>query len=131
MLLFARATPDRARLLPRVTTGAKVRRGANVKVWGTLDGTTARIVLLNKGARAGGTVEVKAHGDGATLERLTAPSMNSISGVTLAGQSIPDLSRDGKLTGSPSAEPVTPKRGVYRFTLPAASAALLTIPAVR
>jgi hypothetical protein len=57
--------------------------------------------------------------------------MSSTTGVTFAGQSIPDVSRDGRLTGAPTAEPVAPRRGVYRFGLPAASAALLTIPGVR
>jgi hypothetical protein len=133
MLLFARATANRAQLLPRVTAGAQIRRGANVKVWGTLDGTTAHVVVLNKDTRAGGPVEVRTRGAraGATLERLTAPTMSSTTGVTFAGQSIPDVSRDGKLTGAPTAEPVAPRRGVYRFSLPAASAALLTIPGVR
>ena len=130
MLLFARATANRARLLPRVTTGARIRRGANVKVWGTLDGTTAHVVLLNKDSRAGGTVEIRAPGATApgTVARLAGPGMGARFGVTLAGQSIPDVSRDGKLTGTESTEPVTASHGVYRFTLPPASGALLTVP---
>jgi hypothetical protein len=130
MLLFARATANRARLLPRVTTGARVRRGANVKVWGTLDGRTARIVVLNKDRRAGGTVVIRAPRARAAgaVERLTAPSLDATSGVTLAGQSIPGVSRDGKLTGTETSAPVPSRHGAYRFALPPASAALLTIP---
>jgi hypothetical protein len=131
MLLFARATANRAKLLPKVTTGAKIRRGANVKVWGTLEGRTGHVVVLNKDARASGTVAVRARGGAATLERLSGPSMDASEGITLAGQAVPDVSRDGKLQGTQTDEPVAAKGGVYRFTLPPGSAALLTVPGVR
>ena len=130
MLLFSRAIADHARLLVRPTLMAKARDHAPVHVWATADRRGhARIVVVNKDlARAGDAVITVRDGAGpATLERLTAPSLDAKTGVALGGLSIPDGTSDGRLTGTPVTETVTPSGHTYRFAMPAASAALLTV----
>jgi hypothetical protein len=130
MLLFARAIADRARLLIGSTLTAEPRRGVPVHVWATADRRGhARIVVVNKGTvQAGDAVITVRDGAGpAKLERLTAPSLDAKTGVALAGLSVPDGTTDGRLVGTPMSETVTPSGHTYRFAMPAASAALLTV----
>jgi len=47
--------------------------------------------------------------------------------VALGGLSVPAGTTDGRLTGTPVSETVTPSGHTYRFRMPAASAALLTV----
>jgi hypothetical protein len=47
--------------------------------------------------------------------------------VTLAGQSVPADSRDGRLAGPVRATTVRRRGGAYRFSIPRASAALLEL----
>ncbi len=132
MLFFANAAPHHARLLPSTYYAARVRKGLNIKVWGTVDKVdkVVRVAFVNKGLR-GGPAVVKipfAHGS-ATLERLRAPSILANTGVTFAGQGFALPSRDGLLQGDHVDEQVRRRSGsTYRFTLPGASAALLTVP---
>jgi hypothetical protein len=131
MLLFARAIADRARLLVGTTLTAKPRRTVPVHVWATADRQGhARVVVVNKGATQGGdaVITVRDGSGPATLERLTAPSLVAKTGVALGGLSIPDGTADGRLTGTPVSEMITPSGHTYRFTMPAGSAALLTVP---
>lgn len=128
MLLFARAIADRARLLVGTTLTARTR--GNVHVWATKDRAGhARIVVVNKGTVQGGdaVITVRRGAGPAKLERLTAPSLTARSGVALGGLSVPDGTTDGRLTGTPVSETVTPAGHTYRFRMPAASAALLTV----
>jgi len=130
MLLFAQAIADRARLLVGTTLTAKARRNARVHVWATADRSGhARIVVVNKGTVQGGNAVITVRGSAgpAKLERLTAPSLTAKSGVALGGRSVPDGTTDGRLTGTPVSETVTPARHTYRFRMPAGSAALLTV----
>jgi hypothetical protein len=130
MLLFSRAIADHARLLVTATLTAKARRNVPVHVWATADRSGhARIVVVNKDRRQAGdaVITVRDGAGPATLERLTAPALGTKTGVALAGLSIPDGTADGRLTGTPVSESVTPAGHTYRFAMPAASAALLTV----
>jgi len=60
---------------------------------------------------------------------LTAPSARSAGGVTLAGQSFGPRTSTGVLAGPPQVWTVSAVRGRYAVSLPAASAALLELPA--
>jgi hypothetical protein len=101
-----------------------------VHVWATADRSGhARVVVVNKDrSQAGDAVITVRDGAGpGTLERLTAPSLEATSGVARGGLSIPDRTPDGRLSGAPVSEAVTPSGHTYRFTMPPASAALLTV----
>lgn len=131
MLLFARATADRARLLIRTTLTARARSDAPVHVWATTDRDGhARVLVVNKDRRRSGdaVVTVRDSGGAATLQRLTAPSPDAKTGIALGGLTVPDGTADGRLTGTPVSESVAPRGHTYRFAMPAASAALLTVP---
>jgi hypothetical protein len=130
MLLFSRAIADHARLLVRTTLGARTRGHANVHVWATADRSGhARIVVVNKDRHASGDAVISVP-DGAgpgTLERLTAPSLDAKTGIALGGLSVPDGTTDGRLTGAPVSDTVGRSGHAYRFAMPPASAALLTV----
>jgi hypothetical protein len=131
MLLFSRAIADNARLLVRTTLTEKPRAGAPVHVWATADRRGhARIVVVNKDRTQSGDAVISVRdGEGpGTLERLTAPAFEAKTGVALGGLSVPYGTTDGRLTGAPVSETVTPTGHTYRFALPPASAALLTVP---
>jgi hypothetical protein len=51
--------------------------------------------------------------------------------VTLGGQSFPDGTTTGRLTGQSQLLPASRSGHGYRITLPPASATLLTVPAAR
>jgi len=124
MLLFDRAVQNGAHLL-RVVQG----RSDAVKIWATSDASSAvRAVVINKDGRAGRVVRLKLPGGlgPGTLERLTARSLGSRSGVSLAGQSFERGGFDGRLHGVAKSERVVARRGIYSFRVPPASAALLT-----
>jgi hypothetical protein len=124
MMMFAQAAPAGSRLL-RVAAG----NAPSVDVWATRapDGHV-RVVLTNRGTRAQ-DVKVRvpaAHGVG-TLERLTAPNVHATSGVTLGGQSFGSATTTGLLAGPSSVAAVKPSAGGYVVSLPATSAAMLTL----
>jgi hypothetical protein len=125
LMMFAQAAAPRARLL-QITDSA----GNQVKVWATraTDGRV-RVVLINKSQDRRRDVSV--HVDGATgtatLERLLGPSASAKSGVTLDGRRIG--TERGVLVGPPAHLTVRPRGGRYAVRLPAASAAMLALPA--
>ena len=125
LLMFALAAPPGSRLLKLSGT----TRGA-FRAWATLapDGHT-RVVLINTNTarRALVTVRALSAAASATLERLTAPAVTSKSGVTLGGQTFGPETSTGMLAGTPQTTSVAPVGGAYHITLPAASAALLTL----
>jgi hypothetical protein len=126
LLMFSQATPPGARLLPITTTGSD-----QVRSWATLgrDGRV-RVVLINDSFHNAGSVQltVPHSASRGTLEWLRAASMYSSTGVTIGGQSFDPYTATGRLAGPRLTE--TPRATGGRFTirLPAASAALLTIP---
>jgi hypothetical protein len=127
MMMFAQATPPGSRLL-RV---AGASRGS-LHVWATrATNGQVHVVMIDDATSGSQQVTLRvgsAKGTG-TLERLEAPSVTAQSGVTLGGQSFGRATYTGKLTGSSTVTTVSPKDGAYVVKVPAASAAMLTLPA--
>jgi hypothetical protein len=123
LLLFAQAVQNNAQLLPVTLTTQ-----GNIKAWATIDANrTIRLLLLNKDETASGPVSISLSGYGpASVTRMTAPSYSSTAGVMLGGQTF-DGSADGTLQGTAYSESNAASSGVYTVTLPAVSAALVTI----
>jgi hypothetical protein len=124
MLFFDRAVANRARLLH-----VRGPHDDAVKVWATRDaGKTVRVAVINPDPDHRRRVQLRLPrglGSG-TLERLRAHTLASRSGATFAGQSFERGAFDGRLHGTTRRTRV-PRRGrIYRFQIPAASAALLT-----
>jgi hypothetical protein len=131
MLLFSRAAPAGSSLLLHAPS-ASSPHDTNVALWATVDrGGTVRVVAINKEPSQSGDAVVRVRGAGAAgqLIRLRGPSLRAATGVTLGGREIPIGTTTGVLGGVPIAETVRPDGDTYRFSLPAASAALLTVPA--
>lgn len=137
MVLFSRATPRGARLIPvQYDRSLMARNHANVKMWSTIDPQgIIRVVVLNKDQRtAGAEVRLRIPGGGgqpASLTLLRAPALAARHGVTLAGQRFDFPFSNGRLRGKFTTTPVAVRRGAYSLQLPPATAALLTIPASR
>ena len=93
-----------------------------LRAWMQLDAPGARVEV-----DAADVITVRDGAGAGKLERLTAPSLQSTTGVALGGLSIPDGTADGRLSGTPVSEAVTPSGHTYRFKMPAASAAMLTV----
>ena len=64
---------------------------------------------------------------GLSLERLLAPRLGATAGVTLGGQSFGAATTTGQLAGTRRLTTVKPRGGAYAVSLPAGSAALLTV----
>jgi hypothetical protein len=125
MLMFAQAAPPGSHLLSVTET-----HGGQVKAWATraTDGTL-RVVAINEGGGAR-TLTVRAaapHGDG-TVELLKASRLTSNGEVTLGGQSFGSSTATGLLAGRQRPSAVAPAGNDYVIKVPAASAALLTLP---
>ena len=125
LLFFQQATANSASLLPVTLTTM-----ANLKAWATIDSNgTIRIALINKDESAEGTVAISLAGFGAgTITRLTAPSYQATTGITLGGQTF-DGSTDGTAQGTAYGETVEASGGVYTVAIAPTSAALLTFKA--
>lgn len=124
MLLFAQAASNKARLLP-----VKVQSAGNTKIWATIDNqNVVRVLAINKDLNASGnaTIQLSSPRLTGSLVRLTAPNASATNGITLGGQTF-DGTTDGNLIGNTTSTVVKPNDGIYTFSLPAASAALLTI----
>jgi hypothetical protein len=124
-LLFARAAPPGSRLLP-VTNATH----ADSRVWATLgQDRVVRVVVINDSVGSNARVLVRnppGYGQrAATIERLRAPSAYATKQVTLGGRSF-GRSATGVLA-APQVQRVRRHGGAYAVTLPAASAALLTL----
>ncbi len=123
--MFAQAAPPGSQLL--AVSGGE----GTLKVWATRDARRVmRIVVLNKGTIRARVVALRLPGAtrGATVERLIAPDAASRTGVTLGGRSIGPGSETGVLPGAPRLESLSRSGGAYVLRVPAASAALVTIP---
>lgn len=125
LLMFADATPAGARMLD-ISGGSS----SGLKVWATWapDGRV-RIVFINKNLSKARDVMLRAPGTAGAgvLERLLAPSVRANSGITLGGRSFAAPTATGTLQGAPKTTTVRPEAGDYTVTVPAASAALLTL----
>ena len=75
-------------------------------------------------------VRPRRSGGAATLERLTAPTLESRTGVAIAGQTFGAATRTGELTHSYKTTTVQPIQHAYLVDLPPASAALLSVRAL-
>ncbi|HUE27748.1 MAG TPA: glycosyl hydrolase family 79 C-terminal domain-containing protein [Solirubrobacteraceae bacterium] len=124
MLMFAQAFPAGAQLVP-----VNVNPNGPVKVWATRapDGKT-RVVVINKDPTNSYQLQLQVAGMSgpAELERLQASSASATNGVTLGGQTFGDETTTGTLGGTRQTEPLVPLLGTYTFTVPAASAAMLS-----
>ncbi len=123
MLAFAQLTPPGSHLLRVSTTPV------GLYAWAvrTPKGQT-HVVVTNVTARPG-AVAINAAGAGgpATVEALRAGSggLNATGGVTLGGQRL--SSTTGALTGKLVTRTVHSAHGEYHLTIPAASAAIVTL----
>jgi hypothetical protein len=87
------------------------------------------VLAVNTGS-GGRLVRVGASGRGAgraELARLTAPGLGSAGGVSLGGQTFGSATTTGVLAGAPEVSTVSSVDGRYAVSLPAGSAALLTL----
>jgi hypothetical protein len=109
LMLFALAAPASSRLVP-----VRISNAGATRAWATVDRTgVVRILLINRSTTARRDVRIRlpgAPGPG-RLTLLRAPGIAARQGVTLGRRSPLVRAREGE----------------QRFTLPAASAALLTV----
>ncbi len=123
LMMFARAAPAGSTLLPTVQSN-----GANVEAWSTVaPDHQVRVMLINHSLSAAQSVLVRAPGarGAASLERLRAPSVQSTTGVTLAGQSFGSATTTGAPAGPVRAVSLKRQGGAYTVRLPPATATLL------
>jgi hypothetical protein len=124
LLMFARAAPPGASLV-RLSQSAT----AKIQAWATraIDGTV-RVVIINVGTHQH-TVALDAgtaSGPG-TLERLEGSSLTTRYGLKLAGQTFGSETSTGRLAGRRRTAIVKADGGEYVVSVPALSAATLTI----
>jgi hypothetical protein len=122
LLLFADAAGHRSRLLP-----THVATESGVRAWATLTRAGGvRVVAVNPSSARAARLTVAVRGADArpaTLRLMRARGLRARRGVSLAGRAI---GADGRLHGRDHALAVVPVAGRWRFTLPPASAALLS-----
>jgi hypothetical protein len=125
-LMFAQSAPAGSRLLAIQSPAQNTMRA-----WATLGADRRiRVLLINDSLHSSALalVRIPSAPGPATVARLTARSAYATSGLTLGGQTFGAATTSGVLP-PPASQTVTPRAGTYRVTLPAASAALLTLPA--
>jgi len=125
LLAFALAAPPGSRLL-RVSGAAT----DGVRAWATRgrDGHV-RIALINDSPSGSRAIAIQAPTSGpAALFRLQAPGLASYRGITLAGESFGSRTDTGLLAGTQRTFSIEPAGGDYLVHVPAASAAVLTLP---
>jgi len=125
MLMFAQAVGPGSQLL-----NGSGSAGTGVDVFALrTPRQPLRVVLINYRTSGARTIAVRVPVKAATvtLEWLRAPSVTSTTGVTIGGQSFGAETSTGTLPAAPTQQPVSPTHGHYAVTVPAASAAILTI----
>ena len=127
-LMFAQAAPPESRLLRATTSGP-----TDLRAWATEGpGDVVRIVLINDSLNQSATVAVQPPAGVlapiGTLERLAAPSAYATGQISIGGRSFGAQTTSGALQ-APVPQTATSSARVFRVTLPAASAALLTLTA--
>jgi Glycosyl hydrolase family 79 C-terminal beta domain len=131
LLLFAQAAPAGSRLLTvSIPAGmGEVRARATLTPTGVI-----HVVLINDDLTADHTVALRAPvgaAQTATVERLSAPSLDATDGVTLAGQGFGTETTTGTLEGPFDAAQLQPTDGQYEIDLPAHSAAMVIFAPAR
>ncbi len=125
-LLFADAAPAGSHLLHVSLSGPTTLHG-----WATTGpGAVRHVLLVNDSTTDSAGVVVRAPRGvlgtrPAQLERLSARSVSATDGITVGGRSFGAATTTGVLP-APVHDPVAPRRGTYRVTLPPGSAAVLT-----
>lgn len=122
LALYARMIgplPQLERLIPSIPAAVRV------KAWAVSSADGLKLLLINKNP---GRVSVRFALPGArraaTIVRLSAPHLESITGVTLGGQSI---GPDGRWHGQRVTTSVMPANGVYRLPVPGYTAELVKL----
>jgi len=120
LILFVRSLGTDAQL---VNLHLHAERTLGLKVWVVrVASGMLHVLLIDKGNRSI-SVELRLPTIGAaTVDRLQAPSVRSLSGITLDGRR---LGSDGRWRGPAADETIRPNRRGYELTLPRMSAALL------
>jgi hypothetical protein len=123
MMMFARAAPPGSRLL-----AIHAGRQNKVRAWATLaPDHRVRVLLINDSRAAPARVLISVPRSGrANIERLLAPSAFATAGVTLGGARFASPTATGLLP-PPREGAIRSVAGEYPVTLPAASAALITL----
>jgi hypothetical protein len=122
LITFARMLGRDARL---VVLHLREQRLVHVKAWAVeISGDVLHVLLINKGERAVTTRLALPATGAASVQRLLAPSVTAQSGVTLGGQ---HLRQTGAWAGRASSQSVIPVDRRYQLSLPATSAALLSV----
>jgi Glycosyl hydrolase family 79 C-terminal beta domain len=126
--LFAQAAPPGSRLLqaPRLGGGS-----SELSVWATRGNDRIdRVVLIDKDPSRAAAVTLRPPAGtpgGATLERMLAPSVVSHSDVTLGGRTYGPRTATGQLAPAITRALTPTAHGTYTVTVPAGSAALVTL----
>jgi hypothetical protein len=127
MLMFTQAAPAGSRLL-----ALQLHHGAALRAWATRapDGVV-HVVLINDSLTEARSVTVAFAGSrwqgGAALTRLTAPSVNATTGVSLGGQVFAPNTTTGMPTGLLHVTMLRPSRTGYTVPLAPGTAAMLTL----
>jgi hypothetical protein len=128
MLAFTAGFPPGA--VELASTDSSTAGGGDVSAVATLapDGRVAT-TIVNPAADTPATVTLTLPASPPlTVETLTAPSLTATTGVTLGGVSFGTSTSSGRL-GPPATTTLLPSGGAYTFTVPAASAVILTTAA--
>jgi hypothetical protein len=122
LALFAEMIQPPAR---RVAVQVSAARGLDLKAWAVTSGTRTRVLLINKG-RGDARVSLRGRNIGgrARLQRLSAPRVSSVSGVTLGGRWI---GQDARWHGREQPVWIGSRGGQYHVLVSGYSAALLTV----
>jgi Glycosyl hydrolase family 79 C-terminal beta domain len=124
-LMFTQAAPAGSR---RLVTNAGGQTA--VRAWATVaPDRRIRVLVINDSltSSALALVRTPVMSGPASVERLRAGSAYATGGITLGGQSFGATTETGLLP-APVPQNAVPRRGTYAVTLPAGSAALLTLP---
>jgi hypothetical protein len=126
LMMFAQAVPAGSQLL-----GLGGTPPPGVKVWAVrAPDRSIRVVIINKLSRRPMTIPISlgaGHGP-ATVQRLQGRSLFATRAVSLGGRSFGAGTTTGKL-GPPALSTLAPSGSIYPVSVPAASAALITVPA--
>ena len=99
--------------------------GVHLKVWGVTSREGTSVLLINKGGSVARVSLPASEGRGAArIQRLSAPSVRSSTGMTFDGRWI---GGDGRWHGRALTEPARPHSGVYDVLMPGYSAAVMRI----